>query len=65
MAVDTAPRTDVVERVPTGLYIGGEWRDATGGGTLPVEDPGTGETLAHIRAFAQQVLEVPATSSAR
>jgi len=48
MAVDTAPRDDVVARVPTGLYIGGEWRDATGGGTLPVEDPGTGETLAHI-----------------
>jgi succinate-semialdehyde dehydrogenase / glutarate-semialdehyde dehydrogenase len=48
MAVDAAPRHDIVERVPTGLYIGGEWREATGGGTLPVEDPGTGETLAHI-----------------
>ena len=47
MAV-TAPGHDVVERVPTGLYIAGQWRAATGGGTLPVEDPGTGETLAHI-----------------
>ena len=26
----------VVDKVPTGLYIGGQWRDATGGGTLPV-----------------------------
>jgi succinate-semialdehyde dehydrogenase/glutarate-semialdehyde dehydrogenase len=46
MATVTTP--DIVERVPTGLYIGGEWREATGGGTLPVEDPGTGEVLAHI-----------------
>jgi len=34
--------------VPRGLCIGGAWRDATGGGTLPVEDPGTGEVLAEI-----------------
>src|SRR5688500_4691698 len=48
MAVGTAPQSDIAERVPTGLYIGGEWRDATGSGTLAVEDPGSGETLAHI-----------------
>jgi succinate-semialdehyde dehydrogenase/glutarate-semialdehyde dehydrogenase len=48
MAIDTPARHDVVERVPTGLYIGGEWRPATGGGTLPVEDPGSGEELATI-----------------
>jgi succinate-semialdehyde dehydrogenase/glutarate-semialdehyde dehydrogenase len=48
MAVDAAPRQDVVGRVPTGLYIAGGWREATGGGTLPVEDPGTGEVLARI-----------------
>ena len=38
----------VVDRVPTQLYIGGQWRDATGGGTLPVEDPSTGETIADV-----------------
>jgi succinate-semialdehyde dehydrogenase/glutarate-semialdehyde dehydrogenase len=38
----------VLERVPTGLYIGGEWRAATGGGTLPVEDPSTEETLVEV-----------------
>jgi succinate-semialdehyde dehydrogenase/glutarate-semialdehyde dehydrogenase len=39
---------EVLDRVPTQLYIGGEWRDATGGGTLPVEDPATGETLVAV-----------------
>ena len=34
--------------VPTDLYIGGKWRAATGGGTLPVEDPATGETLCEV-----------------
>jgi succinate-semialdehyde dehydrogenase/glutarate-semialdehyde dehydrogenase len=38
----------VLDRVPTQLYIGGKWRDATGGGTLPVEDPSTGETIAQV-----------------
>src|SRR6478735_2303633 len=35
----------VLDAVPTQLFIGGQWRDGTGGGTLPVEDPATGETL--------------------
>ena len=38
----------VLEQVPTGLYIGGEWRDATGGGTLPIEDPSTEQTLVEV-----------------
>ena len=38
----------VVEKVQNKLYIGGEWRDATGGGTLEVEDPSTGETIAEV-----------------
>ncbi len=38
----------VVEGVPAQLYIGGEWRDATGGATLPVEDPSTGDTLVEV-----------------
>ena len=43
----TQERT-VVDAVPTGLFIGGEWRDASGGATLDVEDPSTGETIAAI-----------------
>jgi succinate-semialdehyde dehydrogenase / glutarate-semialdehyde dehydrogenase len=38
----------VLGRVPTQLYIGGEWRDASGGGTLAVEDPATGESLIEV-----------------
>lgn len=38
----------VIERVPKGLFIGGEWRDATGGGTVAVEDPSTTATLTEI-----------------
>ncbi|MEA2215748.1 MAG: succinate-semialdehyde dehydrogenase / glutarate-semialdehyde dehydrogenase [Solirubrobacteraceae bacterium] len=38
----------VLEAVPTGLYIGGQWREAEGGGRLGVEDPSTGETLIEV-----------------
>ena len=37
----------VLEQVPAQLYIGGEWRDGSKG-TLPVEDPATGETLVDV-----------------
>jgi succinate-semialdehyde dehydrogenase/glutarate-semialdehyde dehydrogenase len=37
-----------LERVPKQLYIGGRWRDASGAGTLAVEDPSTGETLVEV-----------------
>jgi succinate-semialdehyde dehydrogenase/glutarate-semialdehyde dehydrogenase len=38
----------VVDGVPTKLYIAGAWRDGADAGTLPVEDPATGETLAEV-----------------
>ena len=38
----------VLDAVPKQLYIGGRWRDAAGGGTLAVEDPATGETIARV-----------------
>jgi succinate-semialdehyde dehydrogenase/glutarate-semialdehyde dehydrogenase len=38
----------VLQNVPTDLFIGGEWRKATGGGTLSVEDPSTGEPLIEV-----------------
>jgi succinate-semialdehyde dehydrogenase/glutarate-semialdehyde dehydrogenase len=37
---------EVLEAVNTGLFIGGEWRDAAA--TLAVEDPSTGETIAEV-----------------
>lgn len=47
MAVATQEQT-VVDAVPKGLFIGGAWRDATGGGTLGVEDPSTGAELTQV-----------------
>jgi len=35
-----------VASAPTGLFIGGEWRDAET--TFPVEDPGTGQQLREV-----------------
>lgn len=48
MATMASHEQAVVDRVPKGLYIGGEWRDASGGGTLTVDDPSTGEALAEV-----------------
>jgi succinate-semialdehyde dehydrogenase / glutarate-semialdehyde dehydrogenase len=38
----------VVDAVPTGLFIGGAWRPAASGSTLPVDDPATGKTLVEV-----------------
>ena len=49
MAVDTRERErQVVDPVPKQLYIGGKWVDGSGGGTLSVEDPSTGEAIAEV-----------------
>jgi succinate-semialdehyde dehydrogenase/glutarate-semialdehyde dehydrogenase len=45
---DAAGEREVVENVPRRLYVAGEWREASGGGRLPVEDPSTGDTLADV-----------------
>ena len=34
-----ADERSLVESVPTGLYIGGQWREAQGGKRFDVEDP--------------------------
>ena len=38
----------VLDGVPTDLYVGGEWRPASGGDSFAVEDPATGKTLCEI-----------------
>jgi succinate-semialdehyde dehydrogenase / glutarate-semialdehyde dehydrogenase len=48
MSITADRETAVVEAAPNQLYIGGEWRDASGGATLAVEDPSTGETLVDV-----------------
>ncbi len=47
MSVTTAEQA-VVEKAPKELLIGGEWREASGGGTFEVEDPSTGEALCEV-----------------
>ena len=39
---------ELLAKVPTGLFIGGEWQAATDGRQLPVYDPATGEVLVSI-----------------
>ncbi len=46
--ISSSQEQDVVGKVAKGLFIGGEWRDATGTGTLSVEDPSTGEALCEV-----------------
>src|SRR2546421_8808436 len=48
MAMAQTREAEVVDQVPKQLFIGGEWRDADGGGTLTVEDPATGEPLCEV-----------------
>ena len=47
MSIATEEQT-VVENVQKKLFIGGEWRDATGGGTLEVIDPATEEPICEV-----------------
>ncbi len=41
-------QSSLIDSVPKGLFIGGSWRESSGGRTLPVEDPATGRTLTHV-----------------
>src|SRR5437764_12029877 len=45
---DPAREKQVVDAVPTDLFIGGDWRPATTGKALPVEDPSTSDVLAEV-----------------
>jgi succinate-semialdehyde dehydrogenase/glutarate-semialdehyde dehydrogenase len=37
-----------IPNVPTQLFLGGEWRDASDGGTFEVDNPATGEVIANV-----------------
>jgi succinate-semialdehyde dehydrogenase / glutarate-semialdehyde dehydrogenase len=47
-AMTAADERRAVDRAPTQLYVGGEWREAAAGGRFTVEDPSTGEPLAEV-----------------
>jgi succinate-semialdehyde dehydrogenase/glutarate-semialdehyde dehydrogenase len=54
----------VLEEVPTELLIAGEWRAASAGGTLTVEDPSTTEPLVEVAdAHAQDALAALAAAA--
>jgi len=46
--ITTSQEQAAVEAVPRQLFVAGEWRDASGGATLTVEDPATGEALTGV-----------------
>ena len=46
--MSSATETTLLESVPDGLFIGGEWRSAASGATLNVYDPATGEVIKTI-----------------
>jgi len=54
----------VIDAVPKQLYVAGEWRDPSGGGTLAVEDPSTGETLCEIADAQVQDAQAALASAA-
>src|ERR1035441_3080061 len=71
MTTESAPgRTDTVHadafaaiagNLPTGCYIGGEWRSSSDGSLIAVADPSTGETLTSV---ARGVRDGPALAVA-
>jgi succinate-semialdehyde dehydrogenase / glutarate-semialdehyde dehydrogenase len=48
MSITATQEQAALEAVPNQLLIDGEWRDASGGATLAVEDPATGESLVEV-----------------
>jgi succinate-semialdehyde dehydrogenase/glutarate-semialdehyde dehydrogenase len=52
----------VVDAVPKGLYIGGEWRET--GRTIPVEDPSTGEVIAEVADAGVEEAKAALTAAA-
>jgi succinate-semialdehyde dehydrogenase/glutarate-semialdehyde dehydrogenase len=52
--ISPSQEQQVVESVDKRLFIGGEWRDASGGRTLTVEDPSTGEGLCDVADASEE-----------
>ena len=45
MTITPEREAELLASVPTGLLIGGEWREASDGGTFDVHDPATGKEI--------------------
>ena len=46
--MSTQTEQALLDSIPTGLFIGGEWTDAETGGTFDVQDPATGAVIRTI-----------------
>ncbi len=46
--------SDILAQVPTGLLIGGTWRDASDGATIDVYDPATEEVIATVASASEE-----------
>ena len=56
-ALPTTPQereASLLASVPTGLLIGGQWLDASDGGTFDVRDPATGEVLTTLASATSE-----------
>src|SRR5699024_3584695 len=49
VTVSEQQEKELLERVPTGLIINGEWVEASSDKTLPVHDPSTGKEIIRIQ----------------
>lgn len=45
---------ELLAKVPTGLLIGGQWKDASSGETFGVENPATGEQIATLASAGSE-----------
>jgi len=45
---DPERERQLIKAVPTGLFIGGRWREPTNGALFGVEDPATGHVLTEV-----------------
>ncbi|GAB3409892.1 NAD-dependent succinate-semialdehyde dehydrogenase [Schumannella luteola] len=50
----TARERELIDSVPTGLLIGGEWVDSSEGRTFDVRDPATNQVLATLQAASPE-----------
>ncbi|GAB3620583.1 NAD-dependent succinate-semialdehyde dehydrogenase [Glutamicibacter endophyticus] len=54
MTITAQHEAELLAKVPTGLLINGEWRDASDGGTFDVMDPATGEKLTTLASATSE-----------
>src|SRR5690606_3864458 len=54
MSITAQREAELLAKVPTGLLINGEWRDASDGGTFDVLDAATGEKLLTLASATSE-----------